>query len=221
MKLATFCLFICLTAAAATNAAERTFTRNLQVCPFHHGKKYREAGNGGGRGEASLYHARLLCQLWRKVEVAASEAAADQEEDNMLEATSVMPDKVPKENYRIPTPKELQELMHVDDAVDELRDKEKMNYIEAQEKALKKMHIEHNLRKEELMNTLRDFQDEGGPIAVQNNEATQQFPSYVMPEAAKGVPISEALPDTGSLSWRNSILSKLKDPIIIDPKQWY
>ena len=50
------------------------------------------------------------------------------------------------------------ELMHVDDAVDELRDKEKMNYIEAQEKALKKMHIEHNLRKEELMNTLRDFQ---------------------------------------------------------------
>ena len=36
--------------------------------------------------------------------------------------------------------------------------KEKMNYIEAQEKALKKMHIEHNLRKEELMNTLRDFQ---------------------------------------------------------------
>ena len=48
--------------------------------------------------------------------------------------------------------------MHVDDAVDELRDKEKMNYIEAQEKALKKMHIEHNLRKEELMNTLRDFQ---------------------------------------------------------------
>ena len=68
----------------------------LQVCPFHHGKKYREAGNGagrggrgggrgadGGRGEASLYHARLLCQLWRKVEVAASEAATDQEEDNM------------------------------------------------------------------------------------------------------------------------------------------
>ena len=53
----------------------------LQVCPFHHGKKYREAGTGG-RGEASLYHARLLCQLWRKVEVAASEAAADQE-DNM------------------------------------------------------------------------------------------------------------------------------------------
>ena len=50
------------------------------------------------------------------------------------------------------------ELMHVDDAVDELRDKEKMNYIEAQEKALKKMHIEHNLRKEELINTLRDFQ---------------------------------------------------------------
>ena len=28
-------------------------------------------------------------------------------------------------------------------------------------------------------------------------------------------------PDTGSLSWRNSILSKLKDPIIIDPKLWY
>ena len=62
----------------------------LQVCPFHHGKKYGEAGTGrgagrggaGGRGEASLYHARLLCQLWRKVEVAASEAAADQE-DNM------------------------------------------------------------------------------------------------------------------------------------------
>ena len=56
---------------------------------------------------------------------------------------------------------------------------------------------------------------------MQNNEATQQFPNYVRPEAAKGVPISEALPDTGSLSWRNSILSKLKDPIIIDPKQWY
>ena len=29
---------------------------------------------------------------------------------------------------------------------------------------------------------------------MQNNEATQQFPGYVMPEAAKGVPISEALP---------------------------
>ena len=56
---------------------------------------------------------------------------------------------------------------------------------------------------------------------MQNNEDTQQFPGYVMPEAAKGVPISEALPDTGSLSWRNSILSKLKDPIIIDPKLWY
>ena len=53
---------------------------------------------------------------------------------------------------------------------------------------------------------------------MQNNEATQQFPSYVMPEAAKGFPIS----DTGSsLSWRNSFLSKLKDPIIIDPKLWY
>lgn len=49
------------------------------------------------------------------------------------------------------------ELMHVDDAVDELRDKEKMNYIEVQEKALRKMHLDHILEREEQMNKLRDF----------------------------------------------------------------
>ena len=37
------------------------------------------------------------------------------------------------------------------------------------------------------------FQDEEGGIAVQNDEATQQFPSYVMPEAGtEGVPMAEA-----------------------------
>ena len=77
----------------------------LQVCPFHHGKNY---GKGAGRVN---HHGRLLCQLWRKVEVeaAAEEANADQEDTtSSAEATSVMLDKVPKENYRIPTPKELQ-----------------------------------------------------------------------------------------------------------------
>ena len=48
--------------------------------------------------------------------------------------------------------------MHVDDAVDELRDKEKMNYIEAQEKALRKMHVDKILGREEHLNKLRDFQ---------------------------------------------------------------
>ena len=48
--------------------------------------------------------------------------------------------------------------MHVDDAVDELRDKEKMNYIEAQEKALRKMHVDKILGREEHINKLRDFQ---------------------------------------------------------------
>ena len=50
--------------------------------------------------------------------------------------------------------------MHVDDAVDELLYKEKNNYIEAQEKALKKMHIDHILGKEQFLNKLRDFQGE-------------------------------------------------------------
>ena len=47
--------------------------------------------------------------------------------------------------------------MHVDDASDELHDKQKMESIEAQHEALRKMHIDHILNKEEFINKLRDF----------------------------------------------------------------
>ena len=109
------------------------------------------------------------------------------------------------------------ELMHVDDAVDELLYKEKNNYIEAQEKALKKMHIDHILGKEEFFNKLRDFQDEESSIGIENGEFLR--PSS---EAAKGlVPITSTMLEPRPFSLKSSFLSKLKDPIIIDPKLWY
>ena len=46
---------------------------------------------------------------------------------------------------------------------------------------------------------------------MQNNEATQQFPSYVMPEAAKGVPISEALPGAVYLVFLSSRFLKTRE----------
>ena len=110
------------------------------------------------------------------------------------------------------------ELMHVDDAVDELLYKEKNNYIEAQEKALKKMHIDHILGKEEFFNKLRDFQDEESSIGIENGEFLLRPSS----EAAKGlVPITSTMLEPRPFSLKSSLLSKLKDPIIIDPKLWY
>lgn len=44
------------------------------------------------------------------------------------------------------------ELMHVDDADDELKDKEKMEKIEAQQEALKKMHIRRILGEKKKIN---------------------------------------------------------------------
>ena len=108
--------------------------------------------------------------------------------------------------------------MHVDDAVDELLYNEKNNYIEAQEKALKKMHIDHILGKEQFLNKLRDFQGEES-IAVQNGEFPRRPSSLISGEAAKGiVPI---ITEPRPFSWKSSLLSKLKDPIVIDPKLWY
>ena len=110
--------------------------------------------------------------------------------------------------------------MHVDDAVDELLYKEKNNYIEAQEKALKKMHIDHILGKEQFLNKLRDFQGEESIAAVQNGEFLRRPSSLLSGEAAaKGiVPI---ITEPRPFSWKSSLLSKLKDPIVIDPKLWY
>ena len=47
------------------------------------------------------------------------------------------------------------ELMHVDDAGDEERDKAKMAKMEEQEETLRKMHLGHLLAREQLMNKIR------------------------------------------------------------------
>lgn len=85
------------------------------------------------------------------------------------------------------------ELMHVDDAVDEQRDIETMAKMETQEKALRKLHIQHLLRKEEWLNKMRD-----------------DFSS----SNAMDTPISDAL--EFKQQW-NKLTS---DPIFIDPATW-
>ena len=97
------------------------------------------------------------------------------------------------------------ELFHVDDAFDEMRDREKMRQAEKQEEALRKMHMESILAAEQVLNKIHD------------DASADSILPFLSPPT-----LYESLPFQAPMSFSDWVGSaRLKDAIIIDPNQWH